>query len=162
MEIEIEWRTPVLIAQHRKIVFDEERGYDRFEDGAGVYFFSRKHSDSFKPFYIGRSSSIPKRLKQHMGTRKICDVLRGINDLNMPEIGHGARYFHAGYLRNKRGAQQDRCLQIVERFLIRYALEEKLPLVNQALTKMSSNILTFAGPPRNRGIFPTSAEIPAD
>src|SRR5881398_359546 len=89
LEIEIRWHKPVLLASHWKIVFQDD-DLDSIPEEAGVYFFSRKYGNSYKPFYVGESQNLRTRLKGHLSTVRIADVLRGINVDS--EIKQGSRY----------------------------------------------------------------------
>ncbi|SRR5579883_1773423 len=160
MNICIIWQKPILLAKRKKICFDQKH-LSKLEKRPGVYFFSRRYAGSYLPFYVGETFNIRGRLKQHLASKKIADVLRGISDRDLPSIRQGERYFHAGYFKGKPGQDPKKCLDIVQRQLIEQAVAEELPLLNHQLTRVATHTLTFTGSKNGRSIFPKRKQIKA-
>jgi len=149
MNITIDWQLPIQLTRHKKIILDPKEIVDLIEARPGVYFFSRKFGPHFVPFYIGETISIQHRLKSHLKSAQIADVLRGIS--GDKDIKKGTRHFHFGYLRGnfqKDGAKKR--LEIVQRHIIRSAIENDTPILNSSLTKIKTHHLLFNGSPKAR------------
>lgn len=159
MQITISWQPPILLARHKKIVYDEDIILERVEAKPGVYYFSRRHGDKYSPFYIGESINLQGRLKNHLNSADIRDILRGLDDV-IDEIAQGARYFQYGYLEGK-SAKAKQCLDIVQEYMITEALGKGVPLINKQLTKVPTHTLTFQGSKIGKGMFPRSFSIRA-
>ena len=132
----------------------------QIEDKSGVYFFSRKFGTSLLPFYIGETIKLKQRLKSHLGTKKVADVLRGISEGDV-KIKQGERSFHYGYFRAKPGQPAKTCIRIVQRYLIREALASNIPLLNTNLTSFKVDKISFSGTSRARAIYKKSANVEA-
>jgi hypothetical protein len=117
MDIEIQWQAPIELTKHWKIIVDENDLPEAIEDRAGVYFFSRKHGMKYLPFYIGETTTLRKRLKDHLNRTKLTDVLKGYAEDS--QIKQGQRYFHYGYFIAKPAQQAKKCIQIVQKHLVR-------------------------------------------
>jgi hypothetical protein len=91
---------------------------------------------------------------------KIADVLRGIS--GDKEIKKGTRHFHFGYLKGnfqKDGAKKR--VEIVQRRLIRTAIEWDYPILNSSLTKIQTHNLLFNGSGKARGYFDKAMTVEA-
>lgn len=163
MDISIEWQPPVQLTRFKKIIVDENDLPEAIEDTAGVYFFSRKHGRRYLPFYIGETLTFRQRLKGHLNWTKLADVLRGfdVGEDGDNRIKQGDRYFHYGYLITKKGQNKKKCLQIVQRYLVREAMAQGLPLLNEKLTAFKTDTLEFGGTGKSRAIYPKGTAVPA-
>ena len=161
MDIQIEWQEPVQITRHKKPLFDESSAQQVVAGRPGVYFFSRKHGSAYSPFYIGHALSVSKRLRDHLKSAKIDRVLRGITGGDK-QIKHGERYFHFGYLITRPGQDAKKCLRIVERYLVREALANNIPLLNKQLTKSPTHSISNIGTEKARSIYPKMASVSAN
>src|SRR5271167_5251904 len=112
MQIKIEWQRPIQLTLNNKIIVDADDLPIEIEGGAGVYFFARWYGERKDPFYIGQSTDIRSRLKQHLKSKIIADVLRAIEVPNI-ELKKGVRYFHYGYFRARGPQKAGPCLGIV-------------------------------------------------
>ena len=99
-------------------------------------------------------------LKQHLNTVKIYKALCGING-GVVDIGIGPRYFHYGYFKAKPGQQAKTCLEIVERRMIREAVEKGLIILNEHGIKIKTHSVFFDGSPERRSVFAKIAEVEA-
>jgi hypothetical protein len=161
MNIRIDWQEPVQITHHKGMLFDKNNIPAQIEDRAGVYFFSRVHGDTIEPFYIGQSSTIRTRLRGHLGSTKITDVLREVEYIK--SVRKGKRYFSFGYLAPGKGRRDvDTVLKLVERYLIRQALSHGYTLINDRGTKFKTHNILFAGSRHEQEVFARRVEIPID
>ena len=160
VQIEIEWQEPVRLTKSKQIIIDETDLPEMIEGRAGVYFFARKHGRRHLPFYVGETIDLRARLKNHLESRKLADVLRGMNSGDK-EIKQGDRYFHYGYVITKQAQIAKKCIQIVQRHLVRQAIAQGLPLLNVKLTKYKTDALVFGGKKSWRAIYPKAANLEA-
>jgi hypothetical protein len=162
MEIVIEWEKPVQLTRHKRIIIDENELPPAIEAKPAVYFFSRHWGGAFVPFYIGETWDVRARLKAHLQSKRIADVLRGIA-ADDERIKSGTRYFHYGYFVGGRGQRPKPCLRIVQRYLIRKAVEEEVPILNSQLKTFRTHTLRLNGGPQARAaVYPKSAMVEAD
>jgi hypothetical protein len=161
MRVTIDWQKPIPLTKHRKIIIQEKELLRLVDERAGLYFFSRKFGDVFRPFYIGESTNVRKRLRSHWKSAKIRFVLRGIVDDDMAAIKGGERFFHFGYL-SVNVDEPKRYLKIGQKYLIRFAIQDGCTLLNKSLTKIRSHTLEFNGEKNGRAIYPKTAEIEAE
>lgn len=160
MHIVVEWQAPIKLTHNKKIIVDEKQLPDVVGEKPAVYFFSRKFGEYYLPFYIGETSNVRKRLKVHLQSKKIYQVLIGQSgDVN--NIRNGTRYFHFGYLRLKPGMQKQTCLKIVQKYMIRQAVENDIPILNHNLKKIKSHRIRFDGGPVARGQYQISGFLEA-
>lgn len=155
MNLVVEWQEPIQLTQYKKLIIDENALPQDVEDIAGVYFFSRRHDEKYEPFYIGETRTLRTRFKQHLKTKKLAFVLRGIDDdkADAVKIKGGERYFHFGYFRAARGQRAKTCLGIIQRHLVREALAKKSTLLNQKLTTVKTHTIEFLGTAKARAIY---------
>jgi len=149
MNITIDWQLPIQLTKHKKIIIDPKELSELIEARPGIYMFSRKFGSYYLPFYIGETLSLQHRLKSHLKSAQIAFVLRGIS--GDKEIKKGTRHFHFGYLRGnfqKEGAKKR--LEIAQRFIIRTAIENDIPILNSNLTRIRTHTLQFNGSPKAR------------
>jgi hypothetical protein len=160
MNITIDWQIPLQLTRHKKIIIDAKSVSEWIDARPGVYMFTRKFGQNYVPFYIGETLSIQDRLKAHLKSAQIADVLRGL--AGYTEIKKGTRHFHFGYLRGnfQKDATKKR-LEIVQRYLIRTAIEQDIPILNSSLTKRPTHALVFNGGPAARVHLDKAATIEA-
>jgi hypothetical protein len=161
VKIEIDWQEPIQVTRHKRMLFSKYDIPASIEERPGVYFFSRVHGNKVEPFYIGQSITIRTRLKAHLGSAKITEVLREVEEIKT--IRKGVRWFNFGYLMPGKGRRNvDEVLALAERYLIRQALAKGLTLINDRGTKFKTHDISFTGSPYERKVFGNRAEIPAD
>jgi hypothetical protein len=161
MKIAIDWQEPEQITQHKRLLFDRNNIPDSIEERPGVYFFSRVHGNTIDPFYIGRSNNIRARLRVHLGSAKIRDILREVEE--MKTVKKGVRFFSFGYLTPSKGSRDlDKVLALAERYLIRKALADGYVLINDHGTKFKTHDISFTGSKYERDLFGEQAEIPVE
>jgi hypothetical protein len=161
MKIEIDWQETVQVTRHKRMPFSKYDIPASIEDRPGIYFFSRVHGNSVEPFYIGQSITIRTRLKAHLGSEKITEGLREVEEIKT--IRKGVRWFSFGYLMPSKGRRDiDEVLDLAERYLIRQALAKGLTLINDRGTKFKTHDISFTGSSHERRVFGNGAEIPVE
>jgi hypothetical protein len=160
MQIKIDWAKPVQLTENKIIILEKNDLPVSIAAKPGVYFFSRVHGDRIEPFYIGRAGNLRRRLKEHLDSSTITEILRDIEVEK--SIKKGFRYFHHGYLlANKGPSVQDNALALAERYLIRTALAAGFQLTNKQGTKFQTHQLLFTGSTKyEKKIFGKFAEVP--
>jgi len=145
VKLHFEWKAPVPLTLNKKIIVTDD-DLERIDEVPGVYYFARSFGGKSKPFYIGETLTLRSRLKNHLGTAKIADILRSMNVPHAPEISNGPRSFHFAYLKaNKNKENTKKALQITQKFMIREAIALNLPLLNAKLTVIKTHSLIFDG-----------------
>ncbi len=160
MEITIRWQKPIQLTKHKRIIVDEDDLPAGLRAEPGVYFFSRKFGTKRVPFYIGESQNVRARLKQHLATTKIADVLRSLSAED-DQIKIGVRFFHFGYLLARPGHKPSVCLKIVQKALIRQAVEQGHPILNTQLKKFRTHNLHFEGGKSARATYDSHIVVEA-
>jgi hypothetical protein len=144
VKLHFEWQPPLTLTRNKKLIVGDH-DFDRIENVAGVYYFARSHGDKSQPFYVGQTLTLRSRLKSHLDTRRIADILRGMRVADAPAISNGGRSFHFAYFRPKKGQNTKKCLKIAEKFMIGEAIGLNIPLLNSNLTIIRTHSLTFSG-----------------
>ena len=146
MKLHFEWQVPLSLTLNKKIVVTKSSpDLDRIKDIAGVYYFARNHGSKSEPFYIGESLNLRTRLKQHLETARIADILRGMSVTGAPDISGGTRSFHFAYFNPKPGQDTKKAIRIAQKFMIRETVASNLPLLNSKLTIIKTHSLAFDG-----------------
>ena len=160
MQITIQWQRPIRLTKNRKLLITNDNIPECIEDKPGVYFFSRKFGNVLVPFYIGESKEIRKRLKFHLNSVPIYKVLSGIS--SDTKIKNGPRYFHYGYLTGNAAEPLARRRRLItQKHMIREAVEDGIPILNNNLVKFKTHTLTFNGTSQARAIFEETATVEA-
>jgi hypothetical protein len=161
LDITIEWQTPVQLSENNNPLFDQDSIPAEVLDEAGVYFFARWFGGARVPLYIGQLLTLRERLRQHLQRTDISDIIHGRN-LKDFDVQKGQKYFHYGYFRPKPRQRAKSCIGIVEKEMIRQAIQAGFLLVNHRGTApISTHKKFFEGPPERFSIFPRLMEIEA-
>lgn len=160
MHVKIEWQEPIQLTRHKKLIIEEKHLLEMIEKRPGVYFFSRKFGEEFKPFYIGETNNIRARVRTHWQSAAIKDVLRGIGVPSIKSIKGGERYFHFGYL-TINAQDPKKYIKIGQKYLIREAMSQGMTLLNKKLIKINVDTVEFVGSALGRAIYPKAGEVEA-
>ncbi|MCJ2117009.1 hypothetical protein MKK65_10580 [Methylobacterium sp. J-001] len=155
MDITIDWQPPVQLTKAKTLIIDADDLPEEIENIPGVYYFSRRHGPEYTPFYIGETLTIRSRLKSHLNSVSIVDVLRGVSKED-DRIRQGSRHFHYGYFVGKSRQDAKTCIQIVQKMMIRLAVENGTPILNKQLTKIKTHEISFEGSGDGRGWYEAS------
>ena len=152
MDLKVEWHKPIQLTKYGKIIVDEASLSEAIPSKLGVYFFSRQYGDDYIPFYIGETSNLRSRLVSHLKSKKIADVLRGLSGEDH-QIKGGTRFFHFGIFMPRPAQVAKKCIGIIQRHMIRQAVEDDIPILNKNLTKYKTHSIEFAGGKAGRGWY---------
>lgn len=104
----------------------------------GAYIFGRQFGEQVEPIYIGKAKDLRKRVLQHLeGNVPLMKAIMLAKN--------GARVILACELFVKQGQKQERCLDVLERTLIRLALAQGHELLNVQGVKTPNHTLDFGG-----------------
>jgi len=141
MILRLEWMLPVTLADASKQNMIYSFDFKKLPTRAGVYVFGRKFGKQFEALYVGKAGSLQSRTKGQLNNLKLMQHLK--------RAKNGKRILLAGRFIPKRGQQEDKCLGILERALIRYFLSEGHDLVNIQGTQLKRHEIVCAGGKRN-------------
>jgi hypothetical protein len=162
LDITIEWQPPLQLSENNEPLIDQNNIPAELLDEAGVYFFARWFGGkAVEPLYIGQSLTLRGRLREHLQRKVIWDILTG-RSLDDFDLHKGQKYFHYGYFRPKKGQHAKTCVPIVERAMIRQAIQSGFKLVNHnGIAPISTYNIFFNGPEERFRTFLKHTEIEA-
>jgi hypothetical protein len=152
MKIDIDWQHPIKLTKSKSVLIAPDSIPEEIPNLPGVYYFSRRYGASFTPFYIGETRDLKARLKKHLESTKIYHVLEGHKSTSI-KIRQGTRYFHYGIFRPKQNQDAKKCILIVQRLMIRQAVDKGLFVLNDKLTKIKTDEISFSGDKQGRGWY---------
>jgi hypothetical protein len=160
VNLTFEWQAALTLTRNKRIVITDH-DLNQIEDWPGVYYFARSFGNKSQPFYIGETLKLRARLRGHLDTTRIADILRGMKVRDAPEISNGPRSFHFAYLdANKNKENTKKALQIAQKFMISEAIALNLPLLNEKLIVIKTHSLTFNGKDVISSIFKKENSVP--
>jgi hypothetical protein len=153
------WQPPVALARNKKLVDLTVETLGRIENIPGVYYFARSFGGRHYPFYIGKTMKLRDRLKAHLKSKNIADILRGIAVDGAPQISNGPRDFYYAYFLPQRGQKPDIAITTIEKLMIRIAVENNIPLLNTNLTLAETKTVEFLGITSGSNLFNGTIEF---
>ncbi len=122
MKMELEWLRPISLDdgsdQNLLYICDHRR----LPVAAGLYVFGRRHGQKFEALYVGKAQSIQNRVRGQFNNLPLMMHIRNAKS--------GERILLVAVFNAKPGQQKDKCIDILERALIRHFLSEGHDLVN--------------------------------
>lgn len=141
MKLQLEWARPMALRDARR---DENLiyGFDhaKLPEAAGVYVLGRQFGRNFEALYVGKANVIRWRVR---GQLKNLPLM-----LHLKKAKAGKRVILVGRFRPKPGQQEQKCLTLLERALIRYFLSEGHDLVNKQGSRLRRHEITSKNPRR--------------
>lgn len=141
MKLRLEWLLPLTLsepADHNLIyTFD----FAKLPEKAGVYVFGRRFGKQFEALYVGKGTKLRWRTKTQLNNLRLMQHLKNAKA--------GKRLLMVGQFIPRAGQQEDKCLSILERALIRYFLSEGHDLVNKQGTRLRRHEIASIGSKRN-------------
>lgn len=136
MRISVTWHTPV------RLPLPMSRLHERFDldalpDHAAIYMFARRFGLRMEVLYVGKATSLRKRIKQQLNNLKLMQAIDG--------SAIGPRMLFYGTLNNRPGQRSEIVLDIVERALIDHYTEKGDQLINKLGTKLPVDVIEFDG-----------------
>lgn len=142
MILALEWAHPTVLRDAGR---DENLIYkiddSKLPDAAGVYVFGRRYSSNFEALYVGQAGSIRGRVRSHL--KNNLSLM-----LHLQKAKSGKRILLIGRFIPKPGQQEDKCLRLLERALLRYFLSEGHDLVNKQGARIRRHEITSKNPRR--------------
>jgi hypothetical protein len=139
MKLQMEWsRTFPLrdAGREENLIYTVQ--HTKLPDGPGVYVFGRKYGDNFEALYVGKASAIKARVRTQLKNLPLM--------LHLKKAKAGKRVVLAGRFISKPGQQEQKCLTLLERALIRYFLSEGYDLVNKQGTRLKRHEVSSKNP----------------
>ena len=135
MKLELQWSRPMLLRNARRednliYTFD----HTKLPQAAGVYVLGRRYGKDFEALYVGKANHISWRMR---GQLKNLPLM-----LHLKNAKSGKRVVFAGRFHPKPGQQEEKCLALLERALIRYFLSEGHDLVNKQGSRLRRHEIT--------------------
>lgn len=136
MRISVTWQAPLRLRLPMSRLH-EHFDLDQLPEDAAVYMFARRFGLRLEVLYVGKATSLRKRIKQQLNNLKL---MQAIDDAAI-----GPRMLIYGTLNNKPGQRTDVVLEIVERALIDHYTEAGDQLINKLGTKLPVDVIEFDG-----------------
>lgn len=139
MKLNIRWAKPIplLDGDHQDLIY-VANDLDSWWGVPGVYMFARIFDQGVYPLYIGKAENIGQRAWQHF--KSSTKLMTGIK-----KSANGARVFIPGEFSPKPGQNTKKCIALIERTLIDYALAHGYELLNIQGTKTPLHELSLSG-----------------
>ncbi len=110
-------------------------------DAPGIYLFGRRFGSGLEVLYVGQAKRIRSRVKGQMNNLRLMQ--------SMKNAKIGKRVVIAGRFIWKPGQREKKCLDLLERALIRYFLSKGHDLVNVLGTRLRQHeVLSFGKQPK--------------
>ena len=140
MILAIEWAHPIILrdaGREENVIYKLDDL--KLPDAAGVYIFGRQFSKDFEALYVGKAGSIRGRVRNHL--KNNLSLM-----LHLQKAKSGKRVLLFGRFISKPGQQEDKCLRLLERALLRYFLSEGHDLVNKQGRRLDRHEITSKNP----------------
>jgi hypothetical protein len=141
MKLQLEWGRPILLrdaGREENLLYTFD--YSKLPEVAGVYVLGRRYSRKFEALYVGKAGAIRGRAR---GQLKNLPLM-----LHLKKAKSGQRIILAARFICKPGQQEEKCLALLERALIRYFLSEGHDLVNKQGARLRRHEITSKKPRR--------------
>ena len=120
MKLYIEWNRTLTIKRGKDLDFFV--ALEKIPELAGIYIFGRKFKNKFEALYVGQGINIRNRVKGQLNTVKLMRHLKYAKS--------GRRVLIFGTIKTKQAQKIEKCLNLIERGLIRHFLDKGHDLVN--------------------------------
>ena len=137
MKLHIEWSRPSRLRDGKKqnMIYLVEPS--KLPDAPGIYILGRRFGSGLEVLYVGQAQRVRSRVKGQMNNLRL---MQSIKNAKL-----GKRVVIAGRFIRKPGQQQAKCLDLLERALIRYFLSEGHDLVNILGTRLRQHEVLSSG-----------------
>jgi hypothetical protein len=137
MRLQVEWSRPIRLKDGRKQGLIYSIDLHKVAARPGVYVFARRYGSRFEALYVGQAKKIRSRVKGQLNNLRLMHHLQAATA--------GRRILLAGKFLAKPGQESSKCLNLVERALIRYFLSEGHDLVNKLGTRLRRHEIDSSG-----------------
>ena len=136
MKISVTWQRPV------RLPLPMTRLHEHFDltelpDAPAIYLFARRFGIRMEVLYVGKATSLRRRIKQQLNNLKLMQAIDGAQ--------MGPRLLIYGTLNCRPGQQVETVLSVVERALIDHYTEAGDQLINKLGTKLPVDVIEFDG-----------------
>jgi len=138
MKLYLRWGSQIPLAdgsgQNLIYVLDQKK----LPNAVGVYIFGRRRRNGgFEALYVGKANDIRGRV---WSQRKNLPLM-----MHLKNAKYGERGVRTGIFKSRPGQNPTKCLEIIERALIRYFLSEGHDLVNKQGTRLKRHEISSVG-----------------
>jgi len=137
MKLQIEWARPTVLKGGRELNFIYTTDLSKLPSLPGIYLFGRRWGTSFEALYVGKANDIRARVKGQFNNLRLMQHLKNTKT--------GKRILLTGRVVTRRGQKTAKCLELMERTLIRHFLSEGHDLVNIQGTHLRRHELVSTG-----------------
>lgn len=135
MQLYVDWLTPVPMRSSDTLILTTD--FAVLPQSPGVYIFCRKWGKQSEALYVGRAENIRSRVRQQTNNLKLMK--------HIANAAIGQRQIIAGCFLPKPGQPLTKCLDLIERALIRHFLSEGHNLVNKVGAKLWEHEIDSTG-----------------
>jgi len=133
MNLEIEWKKPVPLRKaprraRKGSLYIYKVDLEVLPAVPGIYVFARRWSKSYEALYVGQSTNIRKRVRNHLKNLPLMKYLENAKT--------GGRFVIVGRAVPRPGHKVEKVLATLERAFIRHFLSEGHALVNKQGTRI--------------------------
>lgn len=147
MQIDVRWQKPQELKEDKKgnLIYACPQ-LSKIPAKAGVYAFLRKFGNSYEPVYVGETSNLRNRIRQHLENN--LRLMRAIENLD-----NGKRVVLAGVIRLRPGQRAVTVQRLLQEALIRHCLSEGYELLNKQGVNPKVHKIAFSGNRVSEGVF---------
>jgi hypothetical protein len=137
MRLHLEWTLPIQLKDGSRdnLIYNVDQS--KIPTREGVYVFGRRFGKDFEALYVGKANNIRGRIR---GQLKNLPLM-----LHLKKAKLGKRVVLAGRFIPLPGQKAPKCLDLIERTLIRYFLSEGHDLVNKLGTRLRQHEIVSSG-----------------
>ncbi len=140
MKLKLEWARPISLKNGSQENLIYTCDYKKLPQKAGIYVFGRRYGTNIEALYVGKAESLQGRVR---GQFKNLPLM-----LHLQNAKNGRRILLVGRFIPKPGQKKEKCLDLLERALIRHFLSEAHDLVNIQGAKLRRHEITSLGAKR--------------
>lgn len=133
MKLRLEWGKPLYLKAPKNSI-SYSLDFSKLPERPGIYIFGRKYGKQIEALYVGKAGRLRGRIKGQLNNLRLMEHLKQAKNGKKVVLAAG---FVAGPAQ-----QEEKCLAILERALIRYFLAEGHDLVNKQGTQIRRHEIT--------------------
>jgi hypothetical protein len=137
MILNVEWSRALPLRDGSKLNMIYTMAIDRVPRVPGVYIFGRRYGQNFEALYVGKANKIRGRVRGQFNNLRLMQHLKNAKS--------GKRVLLAGHFKAKPGQAKGKCLNLIERALIRHFLSEGHDLVNKQGVRLRRHEIESSG-----------------
>lgn len=138
MKVTLEWYPPLELTTARS-PFVYSCNLEMIPQECGVYIFARKYGTVFEYLYIGQTTNVRNRIKNHLNSISLMGHIKNSSN--------GKRYLIYSKIQHHKNTDTKGALKIAERALIDFALSQQHSLLNKQGTRRPYHTIASEFPP---------------